>query len=94
LFARNAEHHLRLLTARQRATVFSGIHQHLSEAPLQEARNRKPMRANLIAPWELRLGSLRVYYDASAEPEPIVRVLAVGVKLRNRVLVGQEELKL
>lgn len=59
-----------------------------------ETRNRKPMRPNPIAPWELRSGTLRAYYDCREEPEPVVTVLAVGVKKRNRVFIGGEEVEL
>ncbi len=48
------------------------------------------MRPNPIAPWELRAGDLRVYYDVENEPGPIVDVRAVGAKLRNRVRIGSE----
>lgn len=79
--------HLRDLTARQRRTVVDEVERRLGEQPLAEARNRKPMRANPLAPWELRVGSLRVYYEAS-ERLRTVWILAVGVKRKNQVLVG------
>jgi hypothetical protein len=50
------------------------------------------MRPNPIAPWELRIGSLRVYYDVEEKPELKVAVRAVGVKQRNRVRIGKEVL--
>jgi hypothetical protein len=46
------------------------------------------MRPNPIAPWELRVGSLRVYDDVTEDPTPTVHVLAVGVKNRDRVRIG------
>jgi hypothetical protein len=46
------------------------------------------MRPNPLAPWELRLGTLRVYFDPENEPEQVVRVRAVGVKTGNRVRIG------
>jgi hypothetical protein len=52
------------------------------------------MRPNPIAPWELRIGSLRVYYDIEEQPEPRVLVVAVGNKLRNRVKIGGVEVDL
>ena len=52
------------------------------------------MRPNPVAPWELRIGSLRVYYDVEVEPELMVYVRAVGVKLRNRVRIGKEVIEL
>ena len=52
------------------------------------------MRPNPLAPWELRIGSLRVYDDVEEEPEPVVFIRAVGVKLRNRVRIGREVIEL
>ena len=52
------------------------------------------MRPNPIAPWELRVGKLRVYYDIVGEPEKLATILAVGVKARNRVLIGGKEFQL
>jgi hypothetical protein len=60
---------------------------------MNETRNRKPMRPNL-APWELRLGNLRVYVDVVIDPEPVVVVLAVGVKERNAVRIGKAVINL
>ena len=57
-------------------------------------RQRKVLRANAVAPWELRIGDLRVYYEVKDDPERVVVVKAVGVKERNRVLIGGEEVKL
>jgi hypothetical protein len=57
-------------------------------------RNRKLLRANPVAPWELRIGDLRVYFDVAEEPSPVVTVRAVGVKVRNRVLIGGQEVDL
>ena len=35
---------------------------------------------NPVAPWELRLGNPRVYYDVETGPDGLVMVWAVGVK--------------
>ena len=48
------------------------------------------MRPNPLAPWELRVGNLRVYYDVSEEPERTVIILAIGRKRRNQVQIGKE----
>jgi mRNA-degrading endonuclease RelE of RelBE toxin-antitoxin system len=61
-----------------------------SNQPNVETRNRKPMRPNPVAPLELRIGSLRVYYDVEQDPDSRVVVVAVGVKERNRVRIGGE----
>ena len=62
--------------------------------PKVETRNRKPMRPNPVAPWELRIDPLRVYYDVQEEPEHLVMVRAVGVKERNQVRIGHEVIDL
>ncbi len=53
-----------------------------------------PMRPNPLAPWELRIGDLRVSYEIAEEPEAVVTILAVGVKDRNRLLIGGKEIHL
>lgn len=52
------------------------------------------MRPNPVAPWELRIDPLRVYYDVQEEPEQVVKVRAVGIKERNRVRIGSEVIEL
>jgi mRNA-degrading endonuclease RelE of RelBE toxin-antitoxin system len=93
-YSPGAEEHLRFLTARQRATVLDGVDEQLVHEPMVETRNRKPMRLNPLAPWELRIGNLRVYYDVEEEPEPVVLIRAVGVKERNQVRIGKEVIEL
>jgi len=47
-----------------------------------------------LAPWELRIGHLRVYFDVEEDPRLVVRIVAMGVKVRNRVWIGGEEVEL
>jgi len=93
-YSPDAEEHLRTLTARQQAVVLDTVDRQLTHQPMVETRNRKPMRPNPVAPWELRIGNLRVYYDVEDEPEAVVYVRAVGVKRRNRVRIGKEVIEL
>ncbi len=93
-YSPDAEDHLRVLTARQQAIVLDAVDEHLVHQPTVETRNRKPMRPNPVAPWELRIGNLRVYYDVEEEPEPVVYVRAVGIKERNRVRIGRKVIEL
>ncbi len=74
--------HLKALTARQQSIVLDGVARYLSSDPMVETRNRKPMRPNPLAPWELRLGSLRVYFNVVIEPEPVVETIRDGVGAR------------
>lgn len=82
------------MTARQRATVLDTVDEQLMFQSTVETRNRKPMRPNPLAPWELRIGDLRVYYDAIEEPEPMVLIRAVGLKERNRVRIAGDMFEL
>ena len=93
-YSPDAEDHLRMLTARQQVIVLDAVDKQLAHRPTVETRNRKPMRPNPLAPWELRIGNLRVYYDVEEEPEPVVYVRAVGIKQRNRVRIGKEVIEL
>ncbi len=93
-YSPDAEDHLRALTARQRVTVLDEVDMQLQHQPTVETRNRKKMRPNPVAPWELRVGNLRVYYDVEEEPEPTVKILAVGIKERNQVRIGGKVVKL
>ena len=52
------------------------------------------MRPNPVAPWELRIADLRVYYETKDEPEPTVTVLAIGIKEKEQIRIGGERFKL
>jgi len=93
-YSPETDDHLRALTARQRAMVFDAVDAQLAHEPLVETRNRKPMRANALALWELRVGDLRIYYDVEEESEPVVKIRAVGVKERDQVRIGGEVFEL
>jgi hypothetical protein len=45
---------------------------------------------NPLAPWELRIGNLRVYYDVEEEPVSVVYINAIGIKERNQVRIAGE----
>jgi mRNA-degrading endonuclease RelE of RelBE toxin-antitoxin system len=93
-YSPEAEEHLRALTARQQRIVLDTVDRQLLNQPTVETRTRKPMRPNPIAPWELRIGDLRVYYEVSDEYAATVTVLAIGIKERSRVKIGGEVIKL
>lgn len=93
-YSPEAEDHMRWLTARQQKIVLDTVDRQLVNQPNVETRNRKPMRPNPVAPWELRIGNLRVYYEVNDHPESTVVVLAVGIKDRDRVRIGGETVKL
>lgn len=93
-FAESVEDHFRVLTARDRTTALAAINRQLLHEPLKETRNRKPLRPNPIAPWELRVGPLRVFYEVVEADSGVVRILAVGRKRRNVLMIGGKEIRL
>ncbi len=82
--------HLRALTTPQQVTVLNTVDEQLTHQPLIKTRNRKPMRPNPLAPWELRIGNLRVYYEVEEQPVPTVYIRAIGIKEHNIVRIGGE----
>jgi mRNA-degrading endonuclease RelE of RelBE toxin-antitoxin system len=96
LFAEETDEHLDALTAGQRAAVLGAIARQLLHEPTLETRNRKPMdpdKRAFIAPWELRVGNLRVYYAVETMPSPRVVIVAVGIKLRERLRIGGKDVE-
>jgi len=88
-YSPDAEDHLRGLTARQRSIVLDTIDRQLAHQPTVETKNRKPMRQNPLAAWEVRIGRMRVFYRVE-EAEHVVQVLAVGVKRCHHVYLGEK----
>ena len=93
-FAQSVERHLRVLTARERTTVLDAIGRQLVHEPLKETRQRKPLRPNPIAPWDLPVGQLRIFYEVTGAESGVLRILAVGRKRRNVLMVGDKEIRL
>jgi mRNA-degrading endonuclease RelE of RelBE toxin-antitoxin system len=92
-FSPTARIHLSALRKFDQGRVLNAIEAQLKDAPLVPTRNRKPMRSNLIATWELRIGNFQVYYDVN-EAGGAVLVRAVGVKHHGRVSIGGQEIDL
>ncbi|MGH8595501.1 MAG: type II toxin-antitoxin system RelE/ParE family toxin [Gammaproteobacteria bacterium] len=66
----------------------------LMHQPMVITKNRKFMKSNLLAVWELRIDKLRVFYNVADDPEKLVYVRAIDIKKRNRVWIGGEEFAL
>jgi len=89
----DAVDHLRSFSARDRATVLDEVEEQLTYEPEVETRHRKRLRPNPLAPWELCIGNLRVFYDVYEEPAG-VRVVAVGRKRGNTLIIAGQEISL
>ena len=87
--------HLDVIERKYHRLIETAIVQQLRYAPEQVTRNRKPLErpGPFGATWELRFGPnnrFRVFYDVNIQ-ERTVEILAIGVKERNRLLIGREE---
>src|SRR5437764_15156661 len=94
-FAPQAIEHLDSIDFKHHGLLRQTIREQLTHTPVQETRNRKPLDqpAPFQASWELRCGPdnrFRVFYDVDPG-SLLVRVLAIGVKDRSRLLIGGEE---
>jgi mRNA-degrading endonuclease RelE of RelBE toxin-antitoxin system len=94
-FAPEAIEHLDRVDAKYHGLIRRTIKEQLRRAPTEETRNRKPLDqpAPFGSSWELRCGPdnrFRVFYEVDSEAQE-VQVLAIGVKDRNRLLIGGEE---
>lgn len=76
-----------------RVMILDAIERQLGDQPLQETRNRKPLRPGSQFNWELRIGSYRVFYDV-VEATVVVSVVAVGYKDRNKLYIRNREVNL
>src|SRR2546430_225146 len=92
-FSEDAESHYRQFTARQQALLADAIEEQLTDQPTTPTRNRKHLRPNRVAEWELRVGEFRVFYDFE-EDRAVVAVVSIGVKKRNKLYIGGEEFAL
>jgi mRNA-degrading endonuclease RelE of RelBE toxin-antitoxin system len=93
-FTQLADDHFAQLTARQQAIVVDAVKVQLKNEPLEETRNRKQLRPNPLAPWELRVGFLRVFYEVDVLQSDLVNILALGIKKGNKLIVSGKEIQI
>ena len=82
VFSPEAIDHLKEFTARERRLVLDAIEDNLKHEPSRVTAQRKPLRPNPLASWELRVGELRVYYQI--EMDNRILIVAVGRKTEIR----------
>ena len=91
-FVSSAKAHLNGFETAERVRIVAAIEQQLSNEPSVETRNRKRLRPNPLAPWELRVENVRVFYDVE-EPAKVT-ILAIGTKERDKVYIEGKEIPL
>lgn len=98
VYAPEVKEHLRAVERQYYSLIRETLQEQLLFEPDTETRNRKPLRQPAIfeAKWELRFGPdnrFRVFYEIDRE-EHVVYILAIGIKERNRLFIGGEEVEL
>jgi mRNA-degrading endonuclease RelE of RelBE toxin-antitoxin system len=73
--------------------ILEEVETQLSHQPDQETRNRKRLRPNQLAEWELRIGTFRVFYDLDKD-NAMVKIRAIGYKEGNKLFIHGEECEL
>src|SRR5262245_50682209 len=89
----DAWEHLAAFSARDQAILLDAIEDQLRHQADHSVRNRKPLGANDLASWELRVGTYRIFYDIVVD-KARVEIIAIGKKDRERLLIGGKEYNL
>ncbi len=97
-FAPEVIEHLVSIERKYHSLIQKTLDEQLVYEPDRQARNRKPVEqpAPFAATWELRFGRgnrFRVFYDVDRVAH-VVWILAIGVKMRERLFIGGEEFEL
>src|SRR4051812_25614822 len=85
-YRHDARLQVQALPKHQQVMLLDKIREQLTSHPQVQTRNRKPLESSALGSWELRAGDVRAYYDV-IERERLVRILTVGVKVRDLVLI-------
>ena len=91
--------HLKAIEAKYLSLIRKEIEEHLAHEPFNETTNRKPLlRQSPFGDnvWEIRFGPqnrLRVFYCPDPDVPRRVLVEAIGIKNRNRLTIGGQEVK-
>ncbi len=93
VFTPEALEDIRHFRKRDQRRIIEGIENQLIHQPTQETRNRKKLRPNRVAEWELRVDKFRIFYDLDEAGE-VVKIEAVGYKKGSRLFIHGEEYSL
>lgn len=85
----SAEEDLNYYKAYEQRLIVKAILTYLQLDANIQTKRRKQLRPNLLAPWELRIGKYRAFYDIVENQ--MVRVTAIGHKEHNELFIrGQK----
>ena len=92
-FTPEALEDIRHFRKRDQKRIIEWIENQLIHQPTQETRNRKKLRPNRVAEWELRVDKFRIFYDLN-EASGVVKIEAVGYKKGSRLFIHGKEYSL
>ncbi len=98
IYAPITREHLKSIDKKYYLLIKTTIEERLSFEPDKENRNRKPLTRQAFdeATWEIRFGpenTFRVFYDIKRDTREVY-ILAIGIKVRNKLFVSGEEIDL
>jgi mRNA-degrading endonuclease RelE of RelBE toxin-antitoxin system len=98
VYAPQVKEHLKAIERKHYRLIRQEIEAKLQFEPEVETRNRKPLKRAVAfgAEWEIRFGPnkrFRVFYDVDRNTGSVY-ILAMGVKVRDRLYIGGEEVEL
>lgn len=85
-FTSEAKDDLKALRKFEQQTILAGIEHQLRHDPTIETRNRKRLRPNNVAEWELRLRKYRIFYNVE-KLSLFVTIEAIGFKVGNMLFI-------
>ena len=91
-FLETAEDDLAWFRPHERKILYDATMRILATDADTETKKRKRLRPNPLAPWELRLGAYRVFYEVVGTSK--VRILAIGYKQHNDLFIRGERVEL
>ena len=77
----------------ERKIIIAGIKEQLTYEPLKETKNRKKLRDNPVATWELRINNYRVFYEVNNNVVTVT-VVSIGMKKHNILYIRNKEVKI
>jgi hypothetical protein len=99
VYAPQVKEHLKAIERKYHGLIRQEIEAQLQFEPEVETRNRKPLKRAVAfeAEWEIRFGPnnrFRVFYEVVQDARAVhIHILAIGVKVRDRLYIGGEEIE-
>jgi mRNA-degrading endonuclease RelE of RelBE toxin-antitoxin system len=91
-FVQSADQDLESYTVREQRIILNAITEFLEVDANAQSKRRKQLRPNPVAPWELRIGDYRVFYEIREAGS--VRVLAIGHKVHNELFIRGQRVEI